>query len=297
MRLNNLLKSASLKQKVVVAIAGADNRESIDFVIEALTLKLAKFLLVGDEYVIRKYLNENSIPDDEALQIVHAISKEDAAHLAVRAVDSNQATILMKGNIPSRLLLKTVLNNAYGLKSTSGLSHVAVFEIPDYQQLLIVTDAAMNIAPSLMEKKYIIENAVKVANSIGIVNPNVIALAAVEEVNPSMQATIDAAALTLMNRRGQIKNCQIEGPLALDNAISVISARQKGIDSEIAGKADIIVVPNIEVGNVLYKSLVYFGKAKVGAFIVGAKTPIVFTSRADSLEAKLYSLALSICSL
>ncbi|MDQ0231906.1 phosphate butyryltransferase [Metabacillus malikii] len=292
-----MLKSASLKQKVVVAIAGADNRESIDFVIEALTLKLAKFLLVGDEYVIRKYLNENSIPDDEALQIVHAISKEDAAHLAVRAVDSNQATILMKGNIPSRLLLKTVLNNAYGLKSTSGLSHVAVFEIPDYQQLLIVTDAAMNIAPSLMEKKYIIENAVKVANSIGIVNPNVIALAAVEEVNPSMQATIDAAALTLMNRRGQIKNCQIEGPLALDNAISVISARQKGIDSEIAGKADIIVVPNIEVGNVLYKSLVYFGKAKVGAFIVGAKTPIVFTSRADSLEAKLYSLALSICSL
>ena len=158
------------------------------------------------------------------------------------------------------------------------------------------TDAAMNIAPDLEQKAQIIKNAVQVAHSIGIDVPKVAPLAAVEVVNAAMQATLDAAALTMMNKRGQITGCIIDGPLALDNAVSQIAAEHKGIRSEVAGEADILLVPAIEVGNVLYKSLIYFANAKVGAVISGAKAPIVLTSRADTAESKLYSLALALCS-
>jgi phosphate butyryltransferase len=154
----------------------------------------------------------------------------------------------------------------------------------------------MNLEPDLQQKEQIVVNAVNIARAIGIDKPKVAALAAVEIINPAMQATIDAASLTLMNKRGQIKDCLIDGPLALDNAISSEAAKHKGIDSDVAGQADILLVPTIDVGNVLYKSLIYFAKASVGAVIAGAKAPIVLTSRSDSSESKLYSLALAICS-
>jgi phosphate butyryltransferase len=154
----------------------------------------------------------------------------------------------------------------------------------------------MNISPDLSQKAQIINNTVTIAKKIGIENPKVAPIAAVEVVNPAMPATIDAAALTVMNRRGQISGCIVDGPLALDNAISELAAEHKGIHSEVAGNADILLVPTIEVGNALYKSLVYFANAKVGAVIAGAKVPIVLTSRADSAESKLYSLALALCS-
>jgi phosphate butyryltransferase len=189
-----------------------------------------------------------------------------------------------------------VLNKEYGLRLGNILSHVAVFEIPNHDRLIIVTDSAMNISPDLTQKAQIIKNAVAIAKEIGIETPKVAPIAAVEVVNPAMQATIDAAALTMMNKRGQITGCIVDGPLALDNAVSVLAAEHKGINSEVAGKVDILVVPSIEVGNALYKSLVYFANAKVGAVIAGAKAPIVLTSRADSAESKLYSLALAICS-
>jgi phosphate butyryltransferase len=202
----------------------------------------------------------------------------------------------MKGNVPTAVLLKAVLNKEFGLRTGHVLSHVAAFEIPDYNRLIFVTDAAMNIAPDLNQKVQIVKNAVNVARSLGIECPKVAPLAAVEVVNPDMQATLDAAVLTQMNARGQIQNCQIDGPLALDNAVSAFAAEHKGIVSEVAGQADILLVPTIEVGNVLYKSLIYFAKAKVGAVIAGAKAPIVLTSRADSAESKLYSLAVAVCS-
>ena len=176
------------------------------------------------------------------------------------------------------------------------LSHVAAFEVPNYDKLLFVTDAAMNIAPDLEAKAQIIRNAVATAHSCGVNEPIVAPLAAVETVNPAMIPTIDAASLVVMNKRGQIEGCIIEGPLALDNAISTEAARQKGITDPSAGNADILVVPNIEAGNILYKSLIYFAQAKVGAVIQGASAPIVLTSRADSAESKLYSLALAILS-
>jgi phosphate butyryltransferase len=202
----------------------------------------------------------------------------------------------MKGNIPTSVLLKAVLNKEFGLRTGNVLSHVAVFEVPDFDRFTIVTDAGMNISPDLEQKAQIVKNAAILARAIGIEYPKVAPIAAVEVVNPVMQATVDAAALSMMNKRGQITGCIVDGPLALDNAVSTLAAEHKGIHSEVAGRADILLVPTIEVGNVLYKSLIYFAKAKVGAVIAGAKAPIVLTSRADSAESKLYSLALAICS-
>ena len=191
--------------------------------------------------------------------------------------------------------MKAVLNKEWGLRKGSVLSHVAAFEVPNYDRLIFVTDAAMNIAPDVTQKAAIIQNTVEVARAIGIDLPKVAPIAAVEVVNPAMQATIDAAMLTQMNRRGQIKNCVVDGPLALDNAVSQIAAEHKGIVSDVAGKADILLVPTIEAGNVLYKSLVYFADAKVGAMIAGAKAPIVLTSRADSAETKSIFISIGSC--
>jgi phosphate butyryltransferase len=252
-------------------------------------------MLFGKKEEIENLLNAKGIGRDH-VQITQARTKEQATELAVRAVHQNEASVLMKGNVPTATLLKTVLNKEYGLRTGRVLSHVAIFEVPGIPKFTIVTDAAMNIEPDLQQKEQVVVNAVKIARSIGIDTPKIAALAAVEVVNPSMKATIDAASLTLMNKRGQIKNCIIDGPLALDNAISLEAAIHKGIESEVAGQADILLVPTIEAGNVLYKSLIYFAKAKVGAVIAGAKAPIVLTSRADSSESKLYSLALAICS-
>jgi phosphate butyryltransferase len=240
--------------------------------------------------------NKGQQKSTKKLTIVHADSNEMASELAVKAVSTREATVLMKGNIPTSSLLKAVLNKEYGLRTGNVLSHVAVFEVPDFDRFTIVTDAGMNIAPELEQKAQMIKNAAALARAIGIECPKVAPIAAVEVVNPAMQATIDAAALSVMNKRGQITGCIVDGPLALDNAVSALAAEHKGIQSEVAGRADILLVPTIEVGNVLYKSLIYFAKAKVGAVIAGAKAPIVLTSRADSAESKLYSLALAICS-
>ena len=186
-----------------------------------------------------------------------------------------------------------MLNKEWGLRKGSVLSHVAAFEVQNYDRLIFVTDAAMNIAPDVTQKRYYTKYCRSCPG-----NRNRLAQSgtnrAVEVVNPAMQATIDAAMLTQMNRRGQIKDCIVDEPLALDNAVSQIAAEHKGIVSDVAGKADILLVPTIEAGNVLYKSLVYFADAKVGAMIAGAKAPIVLTSRADSAETKVYSLALAV---
>lgn len=297
--LETLINKATQLDDITVAVAVAEDEEVIGSVIKALNRNLANFILFGDNEKINMILNVNHIDQQEtnkSLTIVHADSNTMAAELAVKAVSTKEATVLMKGNIPTSDLLKAVLNKEYGLRTGNVLSHVAVFEIPEYNRFIIVTDAGMNISPNLEQKAQIIRNAAAIARAIGIEYPKVAPIAAVEVVNPAMQATIDAASLTIMNKRRQITGCIIDGPLALDNAVSALAAEHKGIHSEVAGRADILLVPAIEVGNVLYKSLIYFAKAKVGAVIAGAKAPIVLTSRADSAESKLYSLALAICS-
>jgi len=295
--LDSLIDKAAQVRTNIVAVAAAEDLEVIEAVIAALDQKLAKFILYGDEEKIKVIIEEKKHQNisEGCLKVVHANSNAAAAELAVKAVFNKEANVLMKGNIPTNIFLKAVLNKEYGLRTGNVLSHIAAFEIPGFNRFMIVTDAAMNIAPDLEQKAQIIKNAVSIAKSIGIEIPKVAPVAAVEVVNPSMQATLDAAALTVMNKRGQISGCIVDGPLGLDNAVSTLAAEHKGIISEVAGNADILLVPTIEVGNVLYKSLIYFANAKVGAVIAGAKVPIVLTSRSDSAESKLYSLALALC--
>jgi phosphate butyryltransferase len=298
MKLDSLISMASQNGRKTIAVAAAEDTEVLEAVAEAVKRNLADFLLYGDEEEIKRIIavQHPELASHKGIEIISAPNNNMAAEMAVKAVTSNEAQVVMKGNIPTAAILKAVLNKEYGLRTGTVLSHVAVFEVPGYDRYTIVTDAAMNIAPDLEQKAQIIKNAVRVAHSIGIVMPKVAPLAAVEVVNPAMQATLDAAALTVMNQRGQIPGCIVDGPLALDNAVSQLAAEHKGIKSGVAGKADILLVPAIEVGNVLYKSLVYFANAKVGAVISGAKAPIVLTSRADTAESKLYSLALALCS-
>lgn len=298
MKLDSLISMASQEGRKTVAVAAAEDSEVLDAVARAVELKLADFLLYGNEEEMEKMIaaKHPSLGGSKGVKIISAPNNYAAAEMAVKAVKNNDANVVMKGNIPTAVILKAVLNKEYGLRTGAVLSHVAVFEVPGYDRFTIVTDAAMNISPDVEQKAQIIKNAVKVAHSIGIEMPKVAPLAAVEVINPAMQATVDAASLTMMNKRGQIQGCIVDGPLALDNAVSQIAAEHKGIKSEVAGKADILLVPAIEVGNVLYKSLIYFANAKVGAVIAGAKAPIVLTSRADTAESKLYSLALALCS-
>ncbi|HDR7490134.1 TPA: phosphate butyryltransferase [Bacillus cereus] len=294
MKLEYLIDQAAGQPKKTVAVAVAEDHEVIEAVAKVIKLQLAQFRLYGNQEKIMGMLQEHGLQTSEHVQVIAAMSSAEAAELSVKAVRNGEADVLMKGNIPTANILKAVLNKEWGLRKGSVLSHVAAFEVPNYDRLIFVTDAAMNIAPDVTQKAAIIQNTVEVARAIGIDLPKVAPIAAVEVVNPAMQATIDAAMLTQMNRRGQIKDCIVDGPLALDNAVSQIAAEHKGIVSDVAGKADILLVPTIEAGNVLYKSLVYFADAKVGAMIAGAKAPIVLTSRADSAETKVYSLALAV---
>ena len=298
MKLHAFIEQANFNSNKTVAVAVAESSEVMDAVAEAIKLKLANFILFGNKQDIFRIINKQFpwLMNHENIKIIHANSHSVAADYAVKAVKLNEADVLMKGNLSTAILLKSVLNKENGLRTGSILSHVSVFEVQGFEKLIIVTDSAMNIAPDLETKIQIINNAVKVANWIGIDYPKVAVLAAVEIVNLTMQATVDAAILTQMNRRGQIDGCLVDGPLALDNAISINSAQQKGITSEVAGQADILVVPTVETGNALYKSLIYFARAKVGAVVIGAKAPIVLTSRADSAESKVYSLVLALCS-
>ena len=297
--LASLVEKAARENNPIVAVASAADLEVLTSVYEGIRRGIASFILFDDQDKIKQLLTQNfsELLTHEKLEIYHTENLKESAIEAVKAVSKGQAHVLMKGNIPTPVLLKEVLHSEYGLRTGKILSHVAAFEVPNYDKLLFVTDAAMNIAPDLETKAQIIRNAVATAHSCGIAEPIVAPLAAIETVNPAMTPTIDAASLVAMSKRGQIEGCIIDGPLALDNAISIEAARQKGIKGSTAGNADILLVPNIEAGNILYKSLMYFAEAKVGAVIEGAKAPIVLTSRADSAESKLYSLALAILSI
>lgn len=294
--LDDLVEQAAVTSNRIVSVACAADEEVLEAVEMAMKKGIASFILFDDEKRIRKIILERftELMDHPSIQIRHTDSMIEAAEKAVRAVSSGEAHVLMKGNLPTAVILKSVLNGEYGLRTGKVLSHVAAFEVSGYDRLLFVTDAGMNIAPDLHEKAQIIRNAVVAARACGVQLPIVAPLAAIETVNPNMAPTTDAAMLTVMNKRGQIKDCIVDGPLALDNAISVESARHKGISGETAGRADILMVPSIEAGNILYKSLMYFANAKVGGIIQGARAPIVLTSRSDSAESKLYSLALAI---
>ncbi|QKY71626.1 phosphate butyryltransferase [Lentibacillus sp. CBA3610] len=293
--LTELVQQAKADNNKIVAVANGADKGVLSAVKIAVDEGLCSFLLFGAETDIRKLaevVDLNLLT--EAVTIIHR--EHNTASAAVKAVHDRKADILMKGNVSTKNLLKAVLDKEFGLRTGNSLSHVALFDIPNQNRLIFLTDAAMNIAPDLEGKRNIVQNAVQVAHGVGFHNPKAAVLGAVETVNADMQATVDAAALTQMQKRNQITGCTVDGPLALDNAISENAVRQKGITSDVAGDADILVVPTIEAGNMLYKSLMYFSDANVAAVISGARAPIVLTSRTDSSESKLYSLALALVS-
>lgn len=290
-KLEELISLAKKRQKKTIAIAAAQDKVVLEAVVQAVKDNIVDAILVGDKKKILS-LGEELGLDLSNMRIEDECDINRAAAKAVDLVSRGEAQFLMKGILGTADLLKAVLNKEAGLKTSNLLSHVMIYEVPTYHKLLFLTDGGMVPYPELKDKIGIINNAVKVAHSLQIEKPMVAPICAVEVVNPSMQATLDAAALATMNKRGQIKGCIIDGPLALDNAISKEAAHHKGIVSEVAGETDILLVPNIEAGNFLGKSLTYFAQAESAGVIVGAKCPVVLVSRADSAKSKLYSIAL-----
>lgn len=290
-KLEELLSLSKERDKKTLSVAAAHDKEVLDAVVQAVHLGIIDAVLVGDEDKIRSIAKaENYVLDN--IQIINEKDIKKAASKAVELVSEERAHFIMKGMMNTSDILKAVLNKEAGLKKEELLSHVMVYDVPAYHKLIMLTDGGMVPYPELKDKAAIINNAVQIAHHLGIDTPKVAPICAVETVNPSMQATVDASVLTQMNRRGQIKGCIIDGPLALDNAISREAAEHKGIFSEVAGDVDILLVPNIESGNFLGKSLTYFAKAENAGVIVGAKCPVVLVSRADSSKSKLYSIAL-----
>ena len=280
------------KQTRRLVLAAAQDQTSLSSVLNAARDGFIEPILVGDKEAIQNIASKNNL-DISGIRMIHEPDTEMAVEIAVKMVRSNQADILMKGKVGTSTLLKAVLNKEWGLRTGSLLSHIAIFEVEAYHKLIAVTDVAMNISPNLQDKISIVNNSVACLNRLGVEMPKVAVLGAVEMVSENMQATLDAALLSKMNQRDQIKHCIIDGPLAFDNAISLDSANHKGIRSDVAGDTDLLLMPDIEVGNVLYKSLVFFAHAKVAAVILGAMVPIVLTSRSDSDQAKYDSILLA----
>jgi len=249
-------------------------------------------VLVGPEEKIRALAEENQL-DLSRIRIVHAMHGRDAAAVAVSLARSGDAEALMKGSLHTDELLAEVVSGSSGLRTQRRISHVFVMDVPTYPGPLLITDAAVNIAPSLEEKVDITQNAIDLAHALGIPEPKVAILSAVETVNPKIPSTLDAAALCKMADRGQIKGGVLDGPLAFDNAVSLLAATIKGIRSVVAGQAEILVVPNLESGNMLAKQLEYLAGALSAGIVLGAKVPIILTSRADTAESRVASCVIA----
>lgn len=275
-----------------IAVAAAQDEPVLEAIRDAKACGLADAILVGDKEKIEAIADKIHF-DLTGIEIVNEPDGTKAALKAVELVSSGKADMLMKGLLETSTILRAVLNKEVGLRTGKLMSHVAVFEVPGYDRLLFVTDAAFNMYPDLKAKIDILNNAVSVAKAVGIETPKVAPICAVEVVNPDMPATVDAAILTQMNNRGQIKGCIVDGPLATDNALSEEAAMHKKISGPVAGKADILLLPNIEAGNVMYKTLSYTTNSKNGGILVGTSAPVVLTSRADSPETKMHSIALA----
>jgi phosphate butyryltransferase len=278
-------------KKMAVAVAQA---EDVLKAVEAARKEgLTDSILVGEKKEIIQIANEMGI-DPANYEIIDKTDKTEAARCAVELVRNKKASILMKGMIGTARILKAILDKEIGLRTDRMLSHVYTLQIKGYDRLLTMTDGAMSISPDLKQKAQIIQNAIYYAHSMGIEKPKVAAVAALELVNPDMPATIDAACLAKMSERGQIVGGIVDGPLGFDNAISKEAAKHKGVESPVSGEVDIVLVPNIESGNIFAKGLVYLAKAVPAGLLLGAKAPVVLVSRSDSAQSKLYSIALGV---
>ncbi|GAB4332878.1 MAG: phosphate butyryltransferase [Calditrichia bacterium] len=277
-----------------ISVAVAQDADVLEALQKAREENLASAVLVGDQKKIEELAKSGNV-DLSKFEIINVEEEKAAVKTAINLIREGKANVLMKGLCSTATLLKGVLDKEEGLRSAGLLSHLALFELPAYHKLIMMSDAALNIAPTLEEKIGITQNAVAVAHRLGIEMPKVAMITAVEKVNPGkMPATTDAAIIAKMADRGQIKGAIIDGPLAVDNAFSKKACEVKGIVSEVGGDADIAITPDIEAGNVFYKLLSYLAGAKTAGILVGARVPIVLTSRADSEETKFLSIATAV---
>lgn len=283
------LKTVSTKK---VSVAVAQDEPVLEAIKEAKLRGIADAILVGNEEEIKE-IAEKIDMDLNQFEVIHERDIKKATLLAIELVSSGKADMVMKGLVDTATFLRSVLNKEVGLRTGNLMSHVAVFEIEGIDRLILLTDAAFNTYPDLKAKVKIINNSVMVAKACGIDNPKVAPVCAVEVVNSDMPATVDAALLSKMSDRGQIKGCIVDGPLALDNAWSEEAAHHKGVTGPVAGKADILLLPNIESANIMYKTLTYAAKTRNGGILVGTSAPVILTSRADSFETKVNSIALA----
>lgn len=287
-----LLEAAKSQKKMRLAVASAEDSDVLGAVVKASEMGVIEPILIGDVAQIEKIAAEEGL-NLEAYTKIQTEDIYEAAKLAVKMVKDNQADFLMKGLLDTAVLLKAVLDKENGLRTDSQLSHVMIYDVPSYHKFIYLTDGGMNIDPSLEEKVKIVKNAVDVAKALGVETVKVACIAAKEKVNEKMPATVDAKALEDMCKEGIFgTGVIVEGPLAFDLAVSEEAAKVKGFKSAIAGDTDILMVPNIEVGNGIGKTMTYMAKAESAGVIMGAKVPVVLTSRADSYEAKLNSIAL-----
>lgn len=288
MGFKELTKKVLKERPVTIAVAYPVKDEIFYALKEATDLGICSPLLIGDREIIDRNARNTGLLD---YKIISAENEQDASRKAVKTVRNGEAQCLMKGHVATALLMKEVLNSEYGLKSGRLLSHIAVFEQED-KSFLGITDGGLNISPGITEKVDIIKNACGLFRSLGIKIPRVALLSAVEVVNPAIPSTVEAAAIDTMAKRGQIKDVIIEGPLALDLAVSKKACELKGVHSKIEGNADILVVPDIVSGNILGKSLIYHARFPSGGIILGAKSPIILLSRSDTRLEKLNSILL-----
>jgi phosphate butyryltransferase len=292
-RLARLIAACSPLAPLRTAIVAPDEIKALAGALLARDHGLIAPLLIGDPAAIKATADKAGLTLGDA-EIIAAADYDAAAAAAIALVTSGNAAAVMKGNLHTDTLLRHVVKSDGGLRTARRISHCFVMDAPALEQLLVISDAAIAIAPTLEEKVDITQNAIDLACALGIATPRVGVLSAVETVNPKIPSTLDAAALSKMAERGQIRGGLVDGPLAMDNALSISAAKTKGIAGLVAGRADVLIAPNLEAGNILVKGLTYAASAEGGGLIVGAKAPVMLTSRADDAQDRLASCALAI---
>ena len=290
-KFRRLVERAQRLQPIRTAIAHPCDSVAIESAVEGARLKLIEPILVGPEARIREAAAGLDI---SGLEIVDSEHSQDSAFKAVALVRAGKAEALMKGSLHTDEFMAAVVARETGLRTARRISHCFIMDVPGHSDALIITDAAVNVAPTLEDKVHIVQNAIDLAKALGVEDVRVAILSAMETVNPKIASTIEAAALCKMADRGQITGAHLDGPLALDNAIDPLAALTKKIDSPVAGRANVLVVPDLEAGNMLAKSLSFLAGADAAGIVLGARVPIILTSRADALMTRLASFAVAL---
>jgi len=290
--LDELVAAARARGPARIAVAAGHDPDVIEALKRAADMGLAAGTLIGRAEKIRALARTAGFEVSDE-QIVHEPDENTAARRAIAMIREGRADLLMQGKISGGALLRAILDQEAGLRTGRLLSQVIVFQVPGFDRLMLMSDAGVNIAPTLEQKADICRNAIRVAHAIGIAKPNVALLCALELVNADMPATVEAAALTQMNRRGQLSGAYLEGPIALDAPLSKFAAERKGIASPLVEDTDVFIAPDIEAANILYRAILYFAKGESCGVVVGAKVPLILLSRAESPDTKLRSIALA----